>query len=131
MSVIPVTELKDFDISQDGRNTVLNFTNKGEDSVSLKISTLDLQRITQEIGILLTKARQLSEVSKQNIVPFLRPSRFRADLLEHGSTVVLAFGFSSGLDHYYGLEPIDADKLADQIRDASERGKIAKPLIRN
>jgi hypothetical protein len=86
MPEFSLADLTDFDLSKDGRKTILNFKDESGEKVSLKLTTMNLERVTQELGFLLTKARQRSDVSKQNIIPFLHPARFRADLLTEGST---------------------------------------------
>jgi hypothetical protein len=125
-----ISHITDFDISRDGK-AVLNCRDEDGKPISIKMATMDLERFSVEIGFLLTKARELSEISKQNIVPFLQPAKFRADLLTQGSTVVIAFQLASGLQHHYGLEPTDADALACQILDAAEQAKKAAVPLRH
>jgi hypothetical protein len=125
MPEFSISNLKDFDITPDGRKTILNFVEATGETLSLKISILDLERVTHEMGLILSKAPELSDISKQNIVPFLRPSKFRADLLAEGSTVLTVYQLASGIEHRYGLEPRGAEELARQMLDAAERGKKA------
>jgi hypothetical protein len=122
MPEFSLANLTDFDLSKDGRKTVLNFQDESAAKVSLKLTTINLELVTQELAFLLTKARQLSDVSKQNIVPFLHPARFRADVLTEGGTVVVSFELPTGLQHHYGLEPSFAMELARQLHDAAQRG---------
>jgi hypothetical protein len=116
-----ISKLKDFDLTRDGRKAILNFDIDGE-RLALKISTLDLEALTHELGLVVSKARQLSN---HNVVPFLRPAKYRADLVEQGSTVVTVYQLPSGIEHRYGLEPMGAETLARQMLDAAERGKTA------
>lgn len=122
-----VTSIKDFDISTNGRNVVLNFADDKDRPVSLKISTIELERVNQEIGFAITKARKLSDISKQGIIPFIRAAKWRAELLDSQPVVVISFALQNGLEVHYGLSPIDAPSLARQILDASQRGISAKP----
>ena len=131
MPEFSLSNLTDFDLSRDGRKTILNFKDESGEKVSLKLTTINLERITQELAFLLTRARQLSDVSKQNIVPFLHPARFRADLLIEGGTVVVSFELPTGLQNHYGLEPDLAIELARQLQDAALRGMTATPPTRN
>jgi hypothetical protein len=126
-----ISDLKDFDISRDGRNIVLNFSDDSDRPVSLKLTTIALEKISHEIGLAITKAREFSDISKQGIVRFLRPAKSHADLMVEGSTVLISFVTGLGLAVHYGLEPNHADALAHQILDASERGKKAKPQSRH
>ncbi|MFY9894630.1 MAG: hypothetical protein WAK63_10930 [Xanthobacteraceae bacterium] len=124
MPEFSVSGLKDFDISADGHQTVLNLIGADNSIVSLRVDTLVLQTISQQAGFLLTKARQLA-AANPNFVPALRPAKFRSDLIAGGQTVVVVFALASGLEHYYGLLPDEADALAHQMQDAAERGRKA------
>jgi hypothetical protein len=131
MASFSITALKDFDISQDGRKVVLNFADENDMPVSLKMSTMGLEALLHEITFALTKAHELSDISKQGIVPILRPSKFRADLQPDKTTVVLSFAVKSGLELHYGLEPTHANAFAQQIQDAAQRGMRANPPSRH
>ena len=63
-----VKTIQDFDISQDGRKIILNFADENDQPVSLKMTTIELERASQEMGFAITKARKLSDVSKQGII---------------------------------------------------------------
>ena len=127
MPKFTVSKLRDFQISRDGRTAVLHFVGAAdEDPVSLEMTTLELEIATQEMGSLLTKARELSDVSKQGIVPIFCPTHCRASPTED-SRVALEFRLNNGLEHRYGLEPNHAAELARQILDVAERGRKAIP----
>jgi hypothetical protein len=123
---VSVSSLKDFDISMDGRNAILNF-----DSVSLKITTMELEKVVHELGFLLIKARQLSDISKQGIVPFLRPTKVRGSLLGDGRAVVASFQLASGLELHYGMDLDVADALTAQLQEAAQQGRKATPPRRH
>jgi hypothetical protein len=119
-SILGITD--NTSVSGDGHHIVLNLIGADDSEVSLKVDALVLQTIMQSCGFILTKARQLASANP-NFVPALRPARFRADLMAQGQSVVVVFGLSSGLEHYYGLLPDEADALARQMQDAAERGR--------
>jgi hypothetical protein len=122
-----ISGLKDFDVSGDGRRTHVNLLGEGDTVVTLKVDTLALQTIAQQIGFALTKARQHASANP-NFVAALRPAKFRSDLMENGQTVVIVFALTDalgGLEHYYALAPDDADALAGQMQDAAARGRKA------
>jgi hypothetical protein len=125
MSKHNVSKFTDFDIASNGRSVVLNFE-IDSGPISLEFNEILLEKVHYELGLAITKARQLSEISKQHLVSFLRPPQFRADLIENGQTVIISFRQANGLEMNYGLEPTHADALARQILSASERGKLAK-----
>jgi hypothetical protein len=122
MPEFSVDDLPDFGISEDGRTAVLNFTGPDQISVSLKIDTLILQRMSHQIGSVLTQSRRLSNRSR-DVVPIVRPTRFRADLTTDNTLVGIQFVMNSGIEHTYGLEANDAEALARQISDAAQRGR--------
>ena len=122
-----VTAIKDFDISKDGRTVILNFADENDRPVSLKMSTMALDKASHEMGIALTQARKLSEVSKQGIIAFMRPKKCRAELLNDQPLVAISFGLPNGLEVHYGIPTIDAVLLARQILAAAEHGMSAKP----
>jgi hypothetical protein len=131
MAEFAVSRFHDFDISRNGRATRLNFLDARGKKVSLNMTVIELERITHELGFLLTKARQLSEESKQDIVPFLRPANTRASLLKDGMTVVISFQIPSGLEMYYGLDPTQASTLAVQLQEEAQKGMKSKAPSRH
>jgi hypothetical protein len=128
MSEISIAQFKDYDVSSDGRNAVLHFIDRDGRPLAIKVETLELEKIAHNLGFVLTKARQMSDISKQGVVPFLRPTRVQADLLSQGSVVILSFAMRAGVEMHYGLEPIHANAFADQIKEAARRGLKSKPL---
>jgi hypothetical protein len=131
MSRFEISSLKDFDIAPDGRKAVLNFADDQDLPVSLKFTQLQLEQLAHELGFVLTKARQLSEASKQGMAPFLRPARCRGGASPGEPTVIVSFQLPSGLEMHYGLEPIVAEGLAKQLHDGAQEAKTAKPPTRN
>ena len=123
MPEFSVSKISGTSLSHDGRGAILKFVDSDGQEISLKISTLDLASTVHEIGFLLTKSRELSDISKQSIVPFLRPQKVRAELTTDNVTVVTSYQLPSGLEHHYGMTPNLAEALARQILDAAERGK--------
>jgi len=124
MTTHNVASLKDCDIARDGRNVILNFNCSDQsDPLSLKLGTMELEKIAHELAFVIIRARAMSEVAKQGVVPFMRPRLSRADLTTDGLTVVVSFALPSGMVTHYGLESTDADSLARQIQDASEKSK--------
>ena len=119
-----------FSLSQDGRNATLRFKDDAGNALSLEISTLDLQTFSQELGALLTKASELSDITKSDIVPFFRPAKFRANLAD-GPTVVVSFMLDTGLESHFGLSPDGAEMLAKQMLKQAADGKGSKPQPRN
>src|SRR6202035_2639056 len=117
-----------YDVSPDGRKAVLHFIDGDGKPVAIKVETLELEKIAHNLGFVLTKARQMSDISKQGVVPFLRPTLVQADLLSHGSVVILSFAMRAGVEMHYDLEPIHANAFADQIKEAARRGVKSKPL---
>jgi hypothetical protein len=126
-----VLKLNDFDISKNGRTTRLNFLDVRRKKVSLSMTVLELERITHELGFLLTQARQLSEESKQDIVPFMRPIAARASALKDGTAVVISFQIPSGLEMHYGLDPTRASALATQLEHEAQRSMKSDPPSRH
>jgi hypothetical protein len=125
MSELPITGVKDFDISGDGQRVVLNLLGQGAEIISLRVDAITLQTIAQQIGFALTKARQLASANP-NFVPALRPAKFRADVIADGKMVVVVFALTDkmgGLEHYYGLLPDESDALAQQMRDSGVRAR--------
>src|ERR1043166_6447198 len=96
-----VAKLMGYSLSQDGRDATLRFGDGGGDRLALQINTLDLQLLAQEIGALLTKAAELSDIYKSDVVPFFRPQKFRANLA-NGPTVVMSFMLDTGLETHFG-----------------------------
>ncbi|MFZ1091304.1 MAG: hypothetical protein WAN75_19095, partial [Xanthobacteraceae bacterium] len=90
--------------------------------------TLELEKIAHYLGFVLTKARQMSDISKQGVVPFLRPTRVQADLLGQASVVILSFAMRAGVEMHYGLDPAHAHAFARQIEEAARSGSESKPL---
>jgi hypothetical protein len=131
MAEFAVSRFNDFDISRNGRTTRLNFLDARGKKVSLNMTVLELERITHEFGFLLTKARQLSEESKQDIVPFFRPANARASTLKDGTTVIISFQTSSGLEMYYGLDPAQANVLAAQLQEQAQKAIKSQPSSRH
>ena len=128
MSEISIAQFKDYDVSPDGRNAVLHFIDGDGRPVAIKVETQELEKIAHNLGFVLTKARQMSDISKQGVVPFLRPTRVQADLLGQGSVVILSFAMRAGVEMHYGLEPVHANEFARQITEAARRGLESKPL---
>jgi hypothetical protein len=126
-----IADIKDYDISEDGRKIILHLADISDMPVSLDFGSLLLEKLHYEIGLAITKARQLSEFERQNIVSIFRPSHSRADLEKDGKTVVISFRAGNGLEVHYGLEPNHASLLARQIQDAAEQGMSAKPPTAN
>ncbi|MGO9133782.1 MAG: hypothetical protein ACLP8A_06995 [Methylovirgula sp.] len=126
-----IKTLSDYAITSDGRDIVLNFEDAAGSELTLKFSALLMERIFFEMGLAVTKARELSGLSDQGIVPLFRPTECRADLVAHGQTVALSFQTENGLSFHCGLEPESAAALAEQMFKAAERGKLAKPETRN
>jgi hypothetical protein len=131
MAEFAVSRLSDFDISRNGRATRLTFLDAKGKKVSLNMTVMELERITHELGFLLTKARQLSEESKQDIVPFMRPANTRASILKDGTTVVMSFKIPSGLELHYGLDPTQASAFAAQLQEEAQKGMKSKPPSRH
>jgi hypothetical protein len=131
MTEFAVSRLSDFDISRNGRATRLNFLDARGKKVSLNMTVMELERITHELGFLLTKARQLSEESKQDIVPFLRPVNTRASILKDGTTVVMSFKIPSGLELHYGLDSTQPSAFAAQLQEEAQKGMKSKPPSRH
>jgi hypothetical protein len=120
-----VSGLKGFDISEDGRRIDMNLMGEGDAIISLKVDTLTLQTIAQQIGFALTKARQHASANP-NFVPALRPAKFRSDVMAEGRMVVVVFALTDalgGLEHYYGLLPEETDALAQQMQQAAEKAR--------
>jgi hypothetical protein len=130
MPSFPVSKLTNVELSRDGRNMVLHFATDSE-KISLTIDTMAVETAMTELGYIITKARELSEISKQGIVQIFRPARFRAELATEGSTVVVSFAHENGLESHFGLQPKLATELARQILDAAERGTTASDPIRH
>jgi hypothetical protein len=128
MSEISIAQFKDYDVSPDGRKAVLHFIDGDGRPVAIEVETLELEKIAHNLGFVLTKARQASDIYKQGVVPFLRPTRVQADLLGRGSVVILSFAMRGGVEMHYGLEPIHANAFARQIKEAARRGLKGKPL---
>jgi hypothetical protein len=128
MSEITIAQFKDYDVSPDGRKAVLHFIDGDGRPVAIKVETQELEKIAHNLGFVLTKARQISDISKQGVVPFLRPTRVQADLLGQGSVVILSFAMRAGVEMHYGLEPAHANEFARQITEAARRGLKSKPL---
>jgi hypothetical protein len=125
MTELSLAKLTDYDISPDGRRVGLNFADEEGNPVSLKISAMELENVAHELGFVITKARQLSSISKQGIVPFLRPTKFRANLLKDGQAVVVSFQTATGLELHYGLDATSAAELASQLQEAAQKGMTA------
>ncbi len=125
-----IAKLMGYNLSQDGRDAVLRFGDSDGDELALQINTLDLQVLVQEIGALLSKAAELSDIYKSDVVPFFRPEKFRANLAT-GPTVVMSFLLNTGLESHFGLSPESAERLANQMLEKAQEGKIAKPKSRN
>lgn len=122
-----ITSLKGYDIAPDGRTVALNFADANDRPVSLEMSTMELERTSYETGFAITKARQLSDISKSGIIPYVRPKEWRASLLnEHSPVVLISFRLQNGLEVHYGIPATAADSLVHQLQDASEQGKKAK-----
>jgi hypothetical protein len=124
--MVEVTRLKEAAISLDGRSVTVNLLAKENEITSLDFSTIDLERIVHELMVLLTNARQMSEVSRQGIVSFVRPTNARAALLSDDQTLIVSFQLPSGLEMHYGMQPTQAQKLADQIQNEAQKGMTAK-----
>lgn len=124
--MVEVNRLEECAISRDGRSVTVNLMGKENKTIALDFSTIDLERTVHELVVLLTKARELSEVSKQGIVSFVRPTNARAASLSDGQTVLVSFQLPSGLEMHYGMQPTHAQTLADQIQDEARKGMTAK-----
>jgi hypothetical protein len=131
MSDFVISKLDNFDISKSGRLARLNFFDSRGKKVSLTMTVLELERITHEMGFLLTKAREISEESKQDIVPFMRPKHARASALKDGTAVVISFQIPSGLEVHYGLNPVPAGALATQLAQEVEKSLKSHPPSRH
>jgi hypothetical protein len=112
-------------LSRDGRQATLKFLDQQETEIWLNIAALSLTTMVQEMGALFTRSRELSDISRANVVQFLRPQRIRADLVTKGSTVVASFELDNGLQQHFGMEPSLAEALAQQLLDAAQRGRKA------
>jgi hypothetical protein len=128
MSEISIAQFKDYDVSPDGRKAVLHFIDGDGRPVAIKVETQELEKIAHNLGFVLTKARQISDISKQGVVPFLRPTRVQADLLGQGSVVILSFAMRAGVEMHYGLDPVHANEFARQIKEAARKSLKSKPL---
>jgi hypothetical protein len=124
--MVEVTRLEECAISRNGRSVTINLTGKKNETIALDFSTIDLERTVHELVVLLTNAHQLSEVSKQGIVSFVRPTNARAASLSDDRTVIVSFQLPAGLEMHYGMQPIQAQKLADQIQNEAQKGMTAK-----
>jgi hypothetical protein len=123
-----LTELKNCDISQDGRTIALNFADENDRPVSLSIPTLSLEKTHHDIGQVITKARQLSDISKQGIIPFQVASGWRATVMVTDRLFVLiSFRFDNGLEMHYGIPATAAGALAESILEAARQGISTKP----
>lgn len=122
-----IKRLTDYGITPDGKRIVLNFEDARDGQVSLEFDALSLDKLFFELGLATNKARQLSGLAEHGIVPFLRPDQFRADVVERGQTVVVSFGLANGLEMHFGLEPEQAQRLAEQIEDAAGQGLRVAP----
>lgn len=129
MAEFDVSRLKGTAVSGDGRDAILKFEGKDGDEVSIKIDAMSLAAAMQDIGSLLIRSRELSEISKQNIVPIFRPIECRADLVEE--RIVLSFRLDSGLENHYGIALSIAETLMHQMLEAILRHKKAKPESRH
>jgi hypothetical protein len=92
MSEISIAQFKDFDVAADGRKVVLHFTDPDGRPIAIQVESLELEKIAHNLGFVLTKARQISDISKQGVVPFLRPTRVQADLLGQGNPLICNAG---------------------------------------
>jgi hypothetical protein len=128
MSEISIAKFEDYDVSPDGRKAVLHFIDGDGRPVAIKVETLELEKIAHNLGFVLTNARQISDISKQGVVPFLRPTRVQADLLGGASVVILSFAMRAGVEMHYGLDPAHAHAFAHQIEEAARRRLESKPL---
>jgi hypothetical protein len=131
MPAIAITSLKDFDLAKDGSNTVLNFTDDQGGLVSLKFDFVGLERLSHELMLVLSKARQFA-LQSSGIVPILRPARCQAEIQNADPTsVVVSFQLHSGLELHYGIQSTVAEALAKQLLEKAEQGRRAKPPTRN
>lgn len=126
-----IKALVDYDISTDGGKIILNFANADGERLALEFDPFVLEKIFFEIGLATTKARQLSGLAEQGIVPFFSPDQSRADVVQRGQTVLVSFQAHDGLELHFGLKPDHALALAAQMRDAAARGMLAKPETPN
>jgi hypothetical protein len=121
--------LLDFDIAVDGRTVILNFTNEKGERVPIRLSEIELEKTLHELQVALTKVRQLSEVTKQGLVSYIRPRLVRGSAA--GQDVVLSLQFHDGLELHYGLQPNQAERLSQQLFAAAQVGKKANPPTPN
>jgi hypothetical protein len=122
MTDILISKYTEGAISQDGRNIVLTFQVQDGSKASLHLTALELEKLMHDLSFLITKARELSELSKQGIVSILRPSKASANLLSDNRTVVLSFQIRAGLELHYGFESTVAIELNDQIKEVVQQG---------
>lgn len=123
--------IRDFDIATDGKKIVVHFEDAEGHPIALEFESLEVEKTFFEMGLAATKARELGGFSTSGVVPFFRPSQARSDLSMPGKTVVTALRAANGLEFHFGLEPNFADALADQMKDAARRGRLAKPETQN
>jgi len=131
MSTFSVSTLTDYSVSPDGCQAALNFMGKNSEPLSLEISTIELEKIVIELEFLLTKSRELSSLSKQGILSFLRPTTVRVSLLNDDATVVVSLRVRTGLEIHYGFEPTLADVLGNQIQEQAQKGMQANQFLRH
>jgi hypothetical protein len=117
-----VSELTGYGISADGGDAVLYLRTADDRTASLRIGTPELERVVQELGQVVTKVRELSELSKQNLIALVQPSKARANLASDGLTIVISLQIRNSLEIHYGFERNHALALAAQMTAAAERG---------
>jgi hypothetical protein len=73
--------------------------------IEIELSAMELQHVLQDGANALASSNLQSEFSKQGIVQFQRPQKFRGELTKDGATVVVSFQSQNGLEAHYGLAP--------------------------
>jgi hypothetical protein len=122
MTEIVISELTDYGIDQDGRGATLNFLQNDGAPISLWFNSVELEKLLHELGFVITKMRELSELPKQGIISMLRPTKATASLLNDDRTVVVTLELRTGLVLHYGFEPNLASALAARIEAEAQRG---------
>ena len=117
---IKVSEIVDYGISADGRDTVVNFQTTEGYIASLHFSSLDMEKIVHELALVVSRAKELSEPSKQNIPAILKPSKALANLAAGEMVIVLSLQIPNNLEIHYGFEVKQALTLATQIISAAD-----------
>ncbi len=117
-------------LSQDGSSAILTFALKNEETIELEFSILALASMVQDLGPVLTLARERSEPNKQGVVA-AQPAQYRAGTTDDGKQVLLSLRLQNGLESHFAFGPRDALDLGQKILDAAKPRKRRKPRGRH